>query len=148
MYENGVKLIEVEYIRDFPHIKSTNYLMSTMLAGKMKEKGAVDVLYHYQDQISEASRCNFFLVFDNEIKTSEAQILNGITRQRVLELPGLPLPINLTSPRMSELGKANEAFITSTTKGVLPVIQVGDQVIGDGKVGPVTKQLMEQINSF
>ena len=147
-YENGVHLLSADFLRSMPTVKSTNYLHSAMLAGQMKKQKAVDVLYHYQGVISEASRCNFYIVQNNEVKTSSSNILKGITRRRILSLKDTGIPIIEEDVLLSDLANASEAFISSTTKGVLPVRTVGDIVIGNGKVGEITKELMTHINSF
>ena len=148
IYESGAKLSIHQYQRDIPQVKTTNYLFSAALSEEMKKGGFIDVLFHRDSLITECSRCNFFLVVNDEIKTPAKNILEGITRHRVLTQKGLPLPITETDIQIDMLSHATEAFITSTTKGVLPIVGIGDMTIKNGMVGPVTKQLMSLINVF
>ncbi len=147
-YNLGAHLILANYKRDMPNVKTTNYLKSAMLANRLSAEEAIDVLYHDGEKISETSRCNFFLVQNHQIITPKKGILQGITRRRVLNLEGLRFPIIESDLFVSDLKHANEAFITSTTKGVMPVISIDELNIGDGKVGPMTKELMAKINTF
>lgn len=147
-YQKGARLLISEYLRDIPEVKTTNYIQSASLADQMIKEDAVDVLYYHQGLISEASRCNFFLVENNLIKTPSRGILAGITRKRILNEKDLPCPILEEDIFIKDLEKADEAFITSTTKGVMPITSVGPYKIGDEKVGKVTQELMQLVNQF
>lgn len=143
-YQDGVHLLLHRYIRAIPEVKTTNYTVPILMAPRLKEKGAFEVLYHDGEQISECAVSNFFVVMPgNRIVTPKQNILRGITRQHVLEVAKFT---NFTSEEgelsLADLAVAQEAFVSSTTKGILPVIQIDDQKIGDGKVGPVSQELM------
>jgi len=148
IYESGARLSLKEYQRDVPAVKTTNYLFSSSLANEMHEDGVLDILYHYNGIITECSRCNFFLVHGDKIKTARKNILKGITRGRVLALKNASLPILETDIHVEELRQATEAFITSTTKGVVPISHIDNITINNGGVGPITKELISQINIF
>lgn len=148
LYKKGGALMTSHYKRDIPNIKTTNYMHSAMLAPLMKEEGFIDVLYHYDGLISEASRCNFFIVKDGIVYTPGEKILQGITRKRLLSMTNLPSPIVERDIKVEELSQASESFITSTTKGILPIVKVDDKPIGAGIPGPTTLLLMERINTF
>ncbi|MFD2037225.1 aminotransferase class IV [Belliella marina] len=138
-YENGVKLLSEEHVRIIADIKTTNYAYPVWLSATWKEKGAEDVIYHFDGMVSESSRSNIFMVKDGEVSTPDKHILHGITRKRVLELaPNTKIrPISF-----EELLQADELFITSTTKKILPITTIDDKKIGNGAVGPTTKKLM------
>jgi len=148
LYTNGATIAHTTYQRDIPQIKSTNYLLSASKADSMMNNGWVDILYHYNDIITECSRCNFFIIHENEILTPAENILEGITRHRVINLKNPPLPIRQGTVRIGDLQNANEAFITSTTKGVMPITQIGEIQIADGSVGPICQTLMSRINQW
>ncbi len=139
-YENGVKLLSAEHVRAIADIKTTNYAFPVWLSVEWKAKGAEDVIYHQNGIISESSRSNIFIIKDGEISTPNEHILHGITRKRVLELAP-----NTAIRKISfeELLHADEVFITSTTKKILPITSIDHQKIGSGQVGSVTLQLME-----
>ena len=138
-YENGVKLLSAEHVRMIADIKTTNYAYPVWLSPSWKDAGAEDVIYHFNGVVSESSRSNIFMVKNGEISTPNNHILHGITRKRVLELAP---ECKIRSISFEELLDADELFITSTTKKILPITTIDDQKIGDGKVGEITKKLM------
>lgn len=138
-YDKGVKLLSAEHVRAIADIKTTNYAFPVWLSASWKEKGAEDVIYHFNGMISESSRSNIFVIKDGQISTPDQHILHGITRMRVLELA----PETAIRPiSFKELLSADELFITSTTKKILPITVIDDHKIGTGHVGPITKKLM------
>jgi D-alanine transaminase/branched-chain amino acid aminotransferase len=142
-WEKGVKLITSEYMRDVPGIKSTGYLNAIKLKPMIDQSSAHDVLYCHDGQVLELARDSFFLFQGDTLLTPKENILLGITRMVVLELCQDVFPLEERAVRCDELGQATEAFLTGTTKGVMPVVKVDDTVIGDGIVGSNTRKLME-----
>ena len=149
LQERGLKLITQEYVREFPEVKTINYAMGIRLLQKIKVKGADDVLYHHKGVVSELPRCNFFLVRqDGTVVTPAHGMLHGITRKHVLELATKRYHAVEATVTLDDIRQASEAFLTSTTKRILPVVQVDDMVIGAGKPGAVTRQLLEDLVRF
>jgi branched-chain amino acid aminotransferase len=138
-YENGVKLLSLEHVRAIADIKTTNYTLPVWHSGDWKSKGAEDVIYHHEGLISESSRSNIFMVKSGEIATPNSNILHGITRKRVLEISG---KVNIRPIKFEEILSADELFMTSTTKKILPITQIDNFKIGSGKPGSETKHLM------
>ena len=139
-YDLGVKLLSAEYVRPLPTIKTTNYTLPVWLSVDWKGQGIEDVIYHHEGIISESSRSNVFMVKDDKISTPNTNILYGITRKKVMALSG---SVEERDISFAELLDADEAFITSTTKRILPVTNIDGKSIGDGKVGNTTRWLME-----
>ena len=138
----GLKIITHEYQRDLPEAKSINYLVGVWLQQKVKERNAADVLYHQQGFVSELPRSNIFIVtHDKKIITPSVNILHGITRLKVLELAAGKYKVETRTLYIDEIKEAAEVFMTSTTKRLLPVSQVDDTVIGNGKAGSITTLL-------
>ncbi len=147
IFTEGINLITHEYVRSMPEVKTTNYYTVILLIPEMKAADALDVLYYNSDGwISETSRSNFFII-DEEGKliTAVDKILHGITRGHTLAVAKDILPIEERNIHLSELKTASEAFVTSTTKGIVPVVKVGSDIIGNGKPGPLTQKLMEAL---
>lgn len=143
-YENGVKLIKHLYQREMPKIKTTNYLMGIFLRKKLKTAGAFEPLYHNGQEVSECVRSNFFIVNeDNVLVTPAANILEGITRKHLLQVAPQVVDVEIRSLPLEEVATAKEAFMTSSTKGVLPVVKIDDQLIGNGKPGAISKELSQ-----
>lgn len=147
-WERGVKLITNEYMRDVPDVKSTGYLNAIKLMPLVRQQAAHDILYCHDGKVLELTRDNFFLFKGGVLVTPRENILLGITRMVLLELCRGVIPVEERVVRTSELGQASEAFLSGTTKGVMPVVRVDDTVIGDGKVGPNTRRLMDIFKAY
>lgn len=145
--DSGV-LITDEYRRDIPLVKTTNYMRSCILQPEMQAAGAVDVLFHYEGEISEASRCNIFIVNNGSVSTPDRHILHGITRRRVLAIQNTGIPIVESKVLLEEVMCSEEVFITSSTKGIMPITAIDGMKIGDGTIGTITQELMQHINYF
>ncbi|MFT4566500.1 MAG: branched-chain amino acid aminotransferase [Saprospiraceae bacterium] len=141
-------LITDEYRRDIPLVKTTNYMRSCILQPEMKAADAIDVLFHKESEISEASRSNIFVIKDGKVCTPDKHILHGITRRRVLSVENSNIDIEERTISLDETMAADEVFITSSTKGIMPITAIDGKQIGNGKTGPISKTLMSSINNF
>ena len=131
-----------------PAVKSGNYLNNVLALGEARRRsGAYEAILCATDgTIAEGASSNVFAVRAGVVRTPplEVGILDGITRAKVLELArgnGIPLEEARISP--DELRAADEVFITSATRAVLPVTRLDEHPVGDGVPGPVTRRLME-----
>lgn len=146
LLERGLKVITQEYVREIPSVKTINYTMGIRLISKINEHGADDVLYHRNGVVTELPRCNFFIVRqDDTIVTPAKDVLLGVTRKHVLKLGGREYNTVEGTVTLEDIWQAKEAFLTSTTKRILPVVQVDGKVIGSGKPGAVTLSLLERL---
>jgi D-alanine transaminase/branched-chain amino acid aminotransferase len=146
-FEKGTRLVTFEHQRQLPYVKTTDYLQAIRLQHFIRQNNADDVLYHSTSGIGECPRSNFFIVTNNdEIITPGKNILHGITRKKILELTGF----NITKAAISteQIASIKEAFITSTTKIVLPVLSINGNTIGDGKPGAITKAIFNRLLSL
>lgn len=147
-YEEGIKVILDEYVREMAEVKSTDYKRVILMAEAIKSAGASDLLYQKGGEISELSRSNFFIVKGDTLITPNRHILYGITRRTVLQLAQSDFQIEERPVLLSELYDADEAFTTSSTKKVLPIVTIGELTIGEGRVGPTAKFLLERFNEL
>lgn len=139
-FEKGIRLISYNHQRQLPDVKTIDYLMAIYLKTFISEKGADDVLYISGGEVRECPRANFFIVDDNKnIITPDRDILAGITRKNILAKKGFEVIERTIS--IDSVYNAREAFISSSTKRVLPVLAVDGKVIGSGKPGEVTTAL-------
>jgi len=144
--EKGIKIITHEYRRDLPTAKTINYSMGIWLIDKIKERRAADVLYHEKGIVSEFPRCNFFIVkHDNTLVTPDNHVLRGITRKNVLKLATDSYSAEEGVITIKDIHQAKEAFLTSTTKRIVPIVQIDDKVIGNGKPGAITLSLLDDL---
>ena len=148
LYRNGGKVITTPYVRQLPQAKSLNYMLAVLAHKEVKRQGAVEAVYVDKStgRLYEGTIANVMVVKDGTVITPKDDVLIGITRNVVLELcEQLGIPYREENLSMNDLGSYQEMFITGTTKEVMPITQVDDQVVGDGKVGPVTTKL---VNAF
>lgn len=143
-FNKGIKLTTFQHQRQLPHVKTIDYLMAIHLQKLIKKKGADDVLYYHLNEITECPRANiFFINSKGEAITPSKNILKGITRKKILNFPGLKCLEDIVP--FSEINNFKEAFICSTTKNVLPVLEIDGTVVGNGQPGPITRSIYEQL---
>ena len=149
-FRNGVKLHLFQHVRELPEAKTLNYMIPIRAWSEVKQSGAFDLLYHDGTFISESSRSNFFVVTqDGVLVTPDKGVLKGTTRGSVVEVAAsLGIPVEEREVTLAELRQAAEAFITSTTKGVLGVVGTQGGAIGTGKVGVITQHLHDGFLAF
>lgn len=146
-YTDGAALITVNNLRFMPTVKSLNYISAIVAMKKAKRAGAVEALYRSETNlITECTTSNFFIFRGDRLITSADDVLPGVTRGAVLEIAGDSHEIEYRRIRYDELGSADEAFITSTTKEVMPIVRIDELTIGTGRVGHRTQALMEQFH--
>jgi branched-chain amino acid aminotransferase len=152
MYAKGVAVAVVSITRNSPSaidpaVKSGNYLNNILALGEARRRlGAYEAILCGADgSVAEGATSNVFAVVGGEVRTPplEVGILDGITRAKVFELARKG-GIRLVEARLfpDELRAADEVFITSATRGVLPVTTIDGKPVGGGAPGPVTKKLM------
>ena len=144
----GTNLLEASYVREFSEIKTLNYMTSFQHFEEMQKNKSVDILFHRNDQVSEASRSNVFMIKNGQIYTSKKDILNGITRKAIIRVFKGNLKVKIKDLGFKELLASEEVFITSTLKKVMPIVKIGKYKIGNAKVGPVTKQAIERFQEI
>jgi len=105
------------------------------------------VLYHSKGLIRECPRANVFIVTnENEVLTPESDMLKGVSRKHILEIAAGMYHTEARDISLEELRNAKEAFITSTTKNILPVVRIDGRTIGDGSPGELTRTLANEYN--
>lgn len=152
VYTEGVRvaLVDVERNRREalnPRIKSNNLLNNALAMQQALTRGAFEaVMRNHHGHLAECSQSNLFVVTSGVVRTPPVDegLLPGITRQFVLELCGaLGQPAEEDVLEETALATADEAFLTSTTREIVPIVAVDDHTIGAGRPGPVTTRLLE-----
>ena len=147
-YESGVKVIAVEYKRQYPEAKHTHYVEAIKQLAQADEERIEDVIYYDESQVYEGSGTNIFAVIDNKLVTTKSNIVYGITRNTLLEILKLPIPIEVRDFNYGGLLKATEVFITGSNSEVRGVIEINGKPVGDGKIGVITKEVTKQYNKY
>lgn len=152
--KNGVKVITLPDIRwGRCDIKSIALLPNVLAKQEATAQHTREAWLVRDDRsVSEGAVSNAYIVSkDGELVTHplDEHVLGGITRDVVLKLARKAgIPVAERAFNTVEIGSAREAFITSTSANVLPVVKVDDSLIGDGKPGPVTRQLQELYHTY
>lgn len=143
--DNGVKTVTARMQRNNPAAKLSNFIHSSQDARQRLLEGFEEVLMADESgNILEGLTSNFYAIMDGKIWTAGQGVLFGITRQIVLSLAhDSGFPVQLEAPKLSDLSRFTEAFITSTSRAVLPVTEIDDERVGNGKPGLITKKLMQ-----
>lgn len=102
-----------------------------------------------QQQILEGFSANFYAVHQGVLRTAGADVLEGITRKIILDLAiQLGIPLRLEAIHVDEVPTLTEAAISSSSRGLLPVVNIGGQLIGNGKPGPICTRLRQAYDAF
>lgn len=156
-YDNGVNIlishVERTSIRAIdPNIKSGNYLNNIMAFIHAKKQKAFDaIMLNNEGFITEGTTHNIWVVKNGRAYTPplHAGILEGITRKTILILAKKNgIEVEQKNMTAEELINADECFMTSTTKEVIPVTQVNNAPIGTGEPGVITSQLHSLYRDF
>ncbi|HOZ84592.1 MAG TPA: aminotransferase class IV [Niabella sp.] len=148
-FEQGIRIITHPYTRDFPTAKSTNYLMGIWMQQQLVKKQIDDLLYYSDGIISEFPRANVFIISQTgELITPSNNVLEGITRKQILTFASDFLPVSTRDITIDELKKAAEVFMTSTTRRILPVVEIDGKKIGEGRAGTLSTRLLNRFLSF
>jgi len=150
-YERGVPVIIASTMRNHPGtvnplIKSNNLLNNALAAQEAVRRGAFEaVMRNYRGELAECTTANIFIVKEGTALTPplEAGLLPGITREFLFEVgEAARVPVREAVLHDADLFEADEAFLTSTTRELVPIVRVDDRVIGSGLPGPVTRALL------
>ena len=142
LFERGIKLITTRLQRNVPEAKTSSYATAIHALKEAAQHGASDALYvNGREQVLEGTRSNFFVFRGDTLVTPRDGILRGVTRDVVLALAEGHFKIEERPIAFSELSLVDEAFVTSSSREITPVIQIDDQVIGNGEVGRRTYEL-------
>lgn len=156
VYRAGVRVVIVDVVRNHPAtvspmIKSNNLLNLALAGQEAIRRGAFEgVLRNYRGELTECTTANLFVVKDGAALTPPLAcgLLPGITREFVLELgQEAGIPVREQVLRDDDLLGADEAFLTGTTREIVPIVTVGDRAVGSGVPGPVTQALLARFRS-
>lgn len=157
LYENGMAIISSSVIRNHPNalsprIKSLNYLNNILAKIEAIDAGVQEaVMYNHLGFVAECTADNIFLIRGGQLLTPplHAGVLDGVTRGAVIEIArkrGMPFA-ELEMTR-HDLYVTDECFLTGTGAEVISVTKIDGRVIGDGKPGPHTRQLMADFHAL
>ena len=148
-YTDGAKLVTAEIERFLPGAKSTNYLTAVWALERAKAMDAIESIYvDRKDCLLEGTTTNFFCFKDNMLVTPKLNILPGITRSVLVDLVKGNFDLEIREIQKDELSSMEEVFISASNKEIVPIIQVDDIVIANGKPGERTRKVMQLFEDY
>lgn len=174
VYRKGVRVVTTEMARHDPRIKDTGFISESSTQRGLLGGEIFEVLLTRNGKILEGMTSNFYIIKHviasrqakqssvgggllprfagrNDIRliTARQGILPGVTRSVVLKLArGEGMSIEYRAPRVAPREDFDEAFLTSSSRGVVPVVMMDDKTVGQGKVGEVTRRLSEAYEAY
>lgn len=157
LYEHGLDIITASTQRNHPaalspRIKSLNYLNNILAKIEGLQAGCIEALMlNHKGEIAECTGDNIFLVRGGVLLTppTDAGILEGVTRQAVIELAGeAGVAVREVALTRHDVYIADECFLTGTAAEVIPVVHVDRRRVGTGKPGPITRDLMTRFHKL
>jgi branched-chain amino acid aminotransferase len=152
VFEHGVAVAIVSTVRNHPGtvnplIKSNNLLNNALAMQEALRRGAYEgIMRNYRGELAEGTTSNLFIVKNGAALTPplDAGLLPGITREFLFEI-GAEQRIEVREAVLldEDLFAADEAFLTATTRDLVPIVRVNDRPIGTGRPGPVTVTLLQ-----
>lgn len=148
-YTYGVACGTVRLARQTPRAKLTQFIAPSR-ARKIESDPRLHeiLLVDAEGRILEGITSNFFAVLNGALRTAGQGVLEGVTRGIVLSLAIGLAPLHDTPIDLADLPHLSEAFITSSSREVMPVVRIDRVVIGDGRPGPITQDLMARYRGY
>jgi branched-chain amino acid aminotransferase len=147
VYVDGVKVITAEMARHDPRIKDTGFISSSAAQRKQIGRDIFEILLSKDGRILEGMTSNFYAIKGRTLVTARRGILLGVTRRAVLRLArGQGMSIIYRSPHVDE--KFNEAFLTSSSRGVVSIISIDGKPVGQGRPGMWSIILSEAYQAY
>jgi branched-chain amino acid aminotransferase len=148
-YREGASVITVAHSRAIPGAKTIDYIRAILVLAEARQKGAIEAVYiDAEGQVREGTTSNIFAFIGDRLATPGMHILCGVTRQKVLGLAEDKYPVDIREIHRDELVHADEVFITSSNRLIVPIVRVDDEVIGTGRPGARTRAIMQAFTAY
>ena len=152
LLKTGVTAVTLDDIRwQYCNIKAIALLPNILLRQQAVDKGAVEAILIRDGNMTEGAASNVFIVTNGVIKTppKDQKLLPGITRDLIVELAKEhDMPIEETAITEEEFLAADEIWLSSSTKEILPVTKINDQQVGDGKPGAIWQDMFQKYQDY
>jgi branched-chain amino acid aminotransferase len=142
LYEEGVPVGLAQKIRSQPRAKDSRFIEAREALYAGQPPGTYEVwMYNQEGIVTEGSSSNAYVVLGGHLRTPEEGMLEGIARGLLLDAAAPVLPISLGAIHVDDLPSIDEAMLTSASRGVVPVVRVGEMPVGDGRPGAIFQQI-------
>ena len=147
-FTKGTKVITHQHTRELAHAKTTDYLTAVRLSSAMKAADATEVIFTTSTHALEGARAALGVVLPNGVIVSPLDdVLESVTMRRALSLAVSFAAVERRAVTLEEFHTAPELFLTSATRGVMPITRVDERLVGDGSVGALVTRLMRDLQT-
>ena len=148
MFTQGTKVITFTHTRELANAKTTDYLTAVRLGAMMRAANATEVIFKTASHVLEGARAALGVVLPSGVIVSPVEdVLKSVTLGRALELARGFATVERRAVTLSEFETAPELFLTSATRGVMPITTVDDRAVGDGRVGEIVTRLRHDLEA-
>lgn len=147
-FEKGIKVCAYEFQRSFPKAKTTQYLDAVVRLRSARQQGAIEIVYFSNGELLEGATSNIFVVKGKRLYTPSGAVLDGITARVLIEQAGRDFEIEICPVPLEDFIGADEAFLTSSTREIMPITWIDGSPVGDASVGPITREVMARFRRY
>lgn len=149
-HSKGVRTVTTNMLRLMPSVKMLSYMPAIFAMKKAKERNFDDALYlNSKQEILEGTTCNAFFFKEGTWITSDSdELIKGITRSILIDLIKKDYPLEYRSVHLSEVESCEEAFLCSSVKDAVPLVQIDDYIIGSGMPGQHTARIRDAFREY
>lgn len=147
--QDGVKAVSVVFARSHPRVKSNRLEgLRAQVRSRMPDYAYEGLITGPRGEILEGLSSNFYAISGGVLRTADTFVLHGISRQIVLAVAEGRLPVQLDPIAQADIPETDEAFMSSSSRGILPVVEINEMRIGNGRPGGVTRELMASYDAW
>lgn len=149
IYTKGVALKLYQLERQLPTVKKISFDQEYLAhQAALSQKYYDALLINHKQEVTEGAYGNFFYIRNDTIYSARYNILAGITREIIVKLAAVSYEVKLQKMQLTAVLQADECFLTHTSAGMVPVVAIDKHKINQGKVGPITQDLLERFNDY
>ncbi len=150
VYEHGIRCVTVSSAaRVTPAAKTTGWMHDRQAVEAALPAGIyTGLLLSKTGDILEGMSSNFYAILHGELRSAGKDVLPGIAQQVVFEVAPEVLPVRREAVNVVDIPRLEEAFVTSSSRGIIPVVVIDEITLGSGKPGKQTKALRERYNAW
>jgi len=148
--QNGARVVTVHLSRHNPVAKTTEWMTRRRAATDSFPPDIYEGILVAEDgSLLEGTNSNFYGIRGGTLYTADNnRVLPGIARRILLTVAPDVLPVQMTAITVDEIGSLDEAFLTSASRGVIPIVEIDGKLVGNGKPGPSTLRLRDQYEAW
>lgn len=146
---HGAKVATLAVARRNPVAKTNDWVHERNVAkSSLPEDVYEGIIVDEHGNLLEGFSSNFYVIRQGVLHTADDGILPGISRRILLAITPDDLTTVFQAPLIDQIHDLDEALLTSSGRGVVPIVQVDGHLVGEGKPGPITRQLMQSYDGW